>query len=73
MLLPHIDEDGLAVVAEGLTRVIAACGVDVGEDVLHSSASIGCALVDARTESAEQALLEADRAMRSLRRAGPRD
>ncbi len=69
VLLPHADEDALAVVAEGLAHVIAACGVDVGDDILHSSASIGSTLVDARTESAEQALLQADRAMRSIRRA----
>ncbi len=72
VLLPHVDEEGLAVVAEGLARVIAACGVDVGDDVLHSSASIGFTLVDERTESAEHALLQADRAMRSARRASAR-
>ena len=33
VLLPHIDEDGVAVVAEGIERVIPACGVDVGESV----------------------------------------
>jgi len=71
-LLPHVDEEGLAVVAEGLARVIAACGVDVGDDVLHSSASIGFTLVDECTESAEHALLQADRAMRSARRASAR-
>jgi len=70
VLLPHIDEDGLAVVAEGLARVIAACGVDVGDDFLHPSASIGFTLVDEHVESAEQALLAADREMRAVRRAG---
>ena len=69
VLLPHIDQEGLAVVAEGLARVIEACGVDVGDDVLHPSASIGFALVDGRTESAEHALLQADRSMHSARRA----
>jgi diguanylate cyclase (GGDEF)-like protein/PAS domain S-box-containing protein len=54
VLLPHIDEDGLAVVAEGLARVIAACGVDVGDDFLHPSASVGFTLVDEHVESAEQ-------------------
>jgi diguanylate cyclase (GGDEF)-like protein/PAS domain S-box-containing protein len=68
ILLPHIDLDGLEVVAEGLIRVISACGVDVGDEVLHPSASIGYTLVDSGTESAEQALLQADRAMRSARR-----
>jgi diguanylate cyclase (GGDEF)-like protein len=70
VLLPHIDEDGLAVVAEGLARVIAACGVDVGDDFLHPSASVGFTLVDEHVESAEQALLAADREMRAVRRAG---
>jgi diguanylate cyclase (GGDEF)-like protein/PAS domain S-box-containing protein len=69
VLLPHIDEDGLAVVAEGLVRVVAACGVDVGDDVLHPTASIGFTLVDEHIKSAEQALVQADRAMRSARRA----
>ena len=68
VLLPHIDEEGLAVVAEGLSRVIAACGVDVGDDFLHPSASIGVAIVDEHAESAEQVLLQADRAMRATRR-----
>jgi diguanylate cyclase (GGDEF)-like protein/PAS domain S-box-containing protein len=70
VLLPHIDEEGLAVVAEGLSRVIAACGVDVGDEFLHPSASIGVAIVDEQVESAEQALLQADRAMRAARRLG---
>jgi diguanylate cyclase (GGDEF)-like protein/PAS domain S-box-containing protein len=69
VLLPHIDQEGLAVVAEGLARVIPACGVDVGEDVLHPLVSIGFTLVDEETESAEQALEQAERAMRSGRRA----
>jgi diguanylate cyclase (GGDEF)-like protein/PAS domain S-box-containing protein len=65
VLLPHIDEDGLAVVADGLARVVAACGVDVGDELLHPSASIGFTLVDEHALSAEEALLAADRAMRS--------
>ncbi len=70
VLLPHIDEEGLAVVAEGLMRVIAACTIDVGDDVLHPSASIGFTLVDERVDSAEHALIKADRAMRAARGAG---
>lgn len=70
VLLPHIDADGLAVVAEGLSRVIAACGIDVGEDFVHPSASIGFTLVDEHVASAEDALLAADRAMRAARRTG---
>ena len=68
VLLPHIDEGGLTVVADGLARVISACGVDIGERVLHPSASIGFALVDADTPSAEHALRQADRARRSAGR-----
>jgi diguanylate cyclase (GGDEF)-like protein/PAS domain S-box-containing protein len=71
VLLPHIDEEGMAVVAEGLNRVIPACTVDVGDEVLHPTASIGCILIDALTPSAEQALIDAERAMRRARRAAP--
>jgi diguanylate cyclase (GGDEF)-like protein/PAS domain S-box-containing protein len=67
VLLPHIDEDGLAVVAEGLARVVAACAIDVGDEVLHPSASVGFTIVDELTASAEDALLHADRAMRTER------
>jgi diguanylate cyclase (GGDEF)-like protein/PAS domain S-box-containing protein len=67
VLLPHIDEDGLAVVAEGLERVIEACGIDLGEDVLHAQPSVGFTLVSEGTESAEQALIGADRALRASR------
>lgn len=70
VLLPHIDEQGLAVLAEGLARVTAACGVDVGDELLHPSASIGFTLVDEHALSAEQALLAADRAMRAAGHAG---
>jgi diguanylate cyclase (GGDEF)-like protein/PAS domain S-box-containing protein len=70
VLLPHIDEDGLAVVAEGLARVIPACSIDTGEHVLHPHASIGFTIVDGRTPSAEVALELADRAMYAAKRAG---
>jgi len=59
VLLPHIDAEGAAVVAEGLQRVIPACGVDVGETVLHPTASIGFTLIDDRTGSAQEALTAA--------------
>jgi len=67
VLLPHIDEEGLAVVTEGLTRVIAACTIDVGDDVLHPCASIGFTLVDEHVDTAEHALIKVDRAMRAAR------
>ncbi|HEX3512240.1 MAG TPA: diguanylate cyclase [Solirubrobacteraceae bacterium] len=56
ILLPHIDQEGLAVVAEGLARVIPTCGVDVGSSVVHPSAAFGYTLVDASTVSAQVAL-----------------
>jgi diguanylate cyclase (GGDEF)-like protein/PAS domain S-box-containing protein len=71
ILLPHIDAEGLAVVAEGLTRVIPACTIDLGSDVLHPSASVGFSLIDEHTDSAEQALIDADRAMYAVKRARP--
>ena len=67
VLLPHIDEEGLAVVAAGLRRVVAACAVDVGDEVLHLAASVGFTLVDEHVDSAEHALMKADRAMRETR------
>jgi diguanylate cyclase (GGDEF)-like protein/PAS domain S-box-containing protein len=69
VLLPHIDEEGLTVVGEGLSRVIPACTVEVGDELVHPSASIGFALIDERTRSAEQVLAAADRAMYSVKRA----
>jgi diguanylate cyclase (GGDEF)-like protein/PAS domain S-box-containing protein len=69
VLLPHIEAEGVAVVAEGLERVIPACTIDVGASVIHPSASIGYALIDERTADAEQALVEADRAMYAVKRA----
>jgi diguanylate cyclase (GGDEF)-like protein/PAS domain S-box-containing protein len=69
VLLPHADGEGAAVVADGLARVIRACGVDVGDDVLHPAASIGFALIDHGSESAEQVLAEAGRAMYTAKRA----
>jgi diguanylate cyclase (GGDEF)-like protein/PAS domain S-box-containing protein len=69
VLLPHIDREGVAVVAEGLERVIRGCSIDVGEDVVHPSASIGFALVHEGVLSAEKALVEADLAMYAAKRA----
>jgi diguanylate cyclase (GGDEF)-like protein/PAS domain S-box-containing protein len=63
VLLPHIDAEGIGVVADGLSRVIRACAVDTGAEVLHLSASIGAALIDRATTGAEQALAEAYHAM----------
>jgi diguanylate cyclase (GGDEF)-like protein/PAS domain S-box-containing protein len=63
VLLPHADEEGLAVVAEGLARVIPACSVDVGEEVAHPTASIGYTLIHQRSEGLKQVLVEAERAL----------
>ncbi len=65
VLLPHIDEEGLAVVAEGLTRVIPACSVDLGREVAHPSVRIGHTLIDVRTPTAAVAFAEAERAVRT--------
>jgi PAS domain S-box-containing protein/diguanylate cyclase (GGDEF)-like protein len=67
VLLAHVDEDAIEVVREGLSRVIAACGIDVGEEVVHPGASIGSVLVDSRTVSAEVALAQAGQAMLDAR------
>jgi diguanylate cyclase (GGDEF)-like protein/PAS domain S-box-containing protein len=69
VLLPHIDEEGVAVVANGLARVLPACCIDAGDGVVHPGASIGFALVHEGTESAEQVLVEADRAMYAVKHA----
>jgi diguanylate cyclase (GGDEF)-like protein/PAS domain S-box-containing protein len=72
VILPHIDHEGLAVVADGLARVLPACSVDAGDEVVHPFASIGCALIHERTESAEQVLAKADRAMYASKHARER-
>ncbi|HWX97319.1 MAG TPA: diguanylate cyclase [Solirubrobacteraceae bacterium] len=69
VLLPHVDGEAASVVAESLTRVVPTCGVDVGDDLLHPSASVGFAIIDNRTASAEQVLVEADREMYAVKRA----
>ncbi len=71
MLLPHIDVDGMTVVAEGLARVIPAYTVDTGATVLHLSASIGSALIDRRTTTADRALAQAFSALRARKYARP--
>jgi diguanylate cyclase (GGDEF)-like protein/PAS domain S-box-containing protein len=69
VLLPHADEQGTAIVADGLARVIAACSVDVGDGVIHPSGSVGVAMIDQQTVNDEQVLAEADRAMYAAKRA----
>ncbi len=63
VLLPHIDEEGVAVVADGLARVLPSCSIDAGDDVVHPQPSIGFALIHQLTRSAEDVLVKADRAM----------
>jgi diguanylate cyclase (GGDEF)-like protein len=72
VLLPHIDEEGIAVVAEVLARVIPACSVDVGDHVLHPVASVGYAFISERTGSAQEALSAAAQSMFSARHAPSR-
>jgi predicted signal transduction protein with EAL and GGDEF domain len=43
--------------------------LDVGDTVVRCSASIGFAVIDQRTNSAEQVLVQADRAMYAAKRA----
>jgi diguanylate cyclase (GGDEF)-like protein/PAS domain S-box-containing protein len=69
VILPHIDDEGVAVVADGLARVLPTCSVDVGDDVIHPYPSIGYALIHQRTPNAEQVLVKADRAMYADKRA----
>ena len=68
VLLPHVDADGAAIVADGLTRVILACRIEVGDTAIHPSVSIGFAAINQETESAEEVLVEADRAMYAVKR-----
>jgi diguanylate cyclase (GGDEF)-like protein/PAS domain S-box-containing protein len=72
VLLPHIDHDGLAVVAEGLARVIPACTIEAGAEVVHPSASIGFSLIDQRSGSAQQSMAAAQRVMYAVKHAKPR-
>jgi diguanylate cyclase (GGDEF)-like protein/PAS domain S-box-containing protein len=72
VLLPHIDGDGLAVVADGLGRVIPACTIDAGDGVVHPSASIGYSLIAQHTGSADEAMAAAYRSMLAAKRAKPR-
>jgi diguanylate cyclase (GGDEF)-like protein/PAS domain S-box-containing protein len=71
VLLPHIDREGLAVVADGLSRVLPSCSIDVGDSVVHPSASIGFVLIDEHSQSSENVLAEADRAMYEAKRGRP--
>ena len=69
VLLPHADDEGTAIVADGLVRVIAACSIDAGDTVVHPSGSVGMAMIDRWTISAERVLVAADRAMYAAKRA----
>jgi diguanylate cyclase (GGDEF)-like protein/PAS domain S-box-containing protein len=69
VLLPHADAPGTKLVADGLARVIAACSIDLGDTVVHPSGSVGVAMIDQKTLSAEQVLIDADRAMYAAKRA----
>jgi diguanylate cyclase (GGDEF)-like protein/PAS domain S-box-containing protein len=69
VLLPYADELSTAIVAENLSRVIASCSIDVGEQVVHPSGSVGVAMITRDTLSDEQVLLEADQAMYAAKQA----
>ncbi len=68
VLLPHIDRDGLGTVVSSLSRAMPEWSIDAGDAVLHCSASVGFAVIDQHTESAEQVLAEADRSMYAAKR-----
>ncbi len=70
VLLPHADEDGLAVVAEGLQRVIPACSVDAGDAVVHPTATIGYTLVHQRSKDLRGVLIEAEQALLDAKHSG---
>jgi diguanylate cyclase (GGDEF)-like protein len=63
VLLAHVDDEAMGVVADSLCRVIAACLVDLGDEVIRPQASIGGVLIDSRTGTAGSALEAASRAM----------
>lgn len=69
VLLPHADHEGLAVVAEVLQRVIPACSIDAGENVVHPTASIGFTLVHQRSGDLHEVLVDAERALHAAKRA----
>jgi len=69
VLLPHADEEGLAVVAESLERVIPAASIDLGDMVLHPTASIGYTLIAERSGTPRQIVAAAEKAMQAARRA----
>ncbi len=61
VLLPHMDADGLALVADGVERVVRACVVELGEQLLHPQASVGRALIDSDASAPEDVFALADR------------
>jgi len=63
VLLPHIDKQGLTTVVGSLGRAVPEWSIDVGDLVIHCSASVGCAVIDQETAGAEQVLAEAHRSM----------
>ncbi len=70
VLLPHIDEEGIAVVADGLSRVLPACTVEAGETVVHPRASIAFVLIDANTVSVERLTAQAEQGLQAAKGRG---
>jgi diguanylate cyclase (GGDEF)-like protein/PAS domain S-box-containing protein len=68
VLLPHIDGKGLRTVVTSLSRAVPEWSIEAGDAVLHCSASVGFAIIDRQTASAEQVLAEADRSMYAAKR-----
>jgi len=68
VLLPHIDGKGLRTVVTSLSRAVPEWSIEVGDAVLHCSASVGFAMIDQQAAGAEQVLAEADRSMYAAKR-----
>ncbi len=68
-LLPDVDGDGAAVVAEELRRSVEGMGVRHGDDVIRATASVGWAQLEG-DEGYEELLRRADDALYAAKHAG---
>ncbi|HEV3072162.1 MAG TPA: diguanylate cyclase [Solirubrobacteraceae bacterium] len=63
VLLPGTSGEAAQRVARDLARVIADCAIIVADQRIATTASVGVGLIDRATQSHENVLIEADRAM----------
>ena len=63
VLLPYADAKQAALVADDLRRIVAECRLAAGPNDVSLGVSIGQSLIDAHTQSEEDVLAAADRAM----------